>query len=107
MWLRYASLIVLTTGKGIRLWLRSAWVRFRAERPKNASVDLYTWEKIQKEENIPKYLADLEIEDEIGRQLRSGAVIPLKSHTVPMPELQDESNEVEFLEEILEDSGLN
>jgi hypothetical protein len=69
--------------------------------------DLYTWEKIQKEEKIPKYLADLEIEDEIGRQLRSGTIIPLKSHTVPMPELQDDSNEVEFLEEILEDSGLN
>ena len=76
------------------------------------------WDEIKNTGKIPEYLADLEIEGEVGRQLRSFVPIPNDTHLI-QPDVPLESNssldkaldntvnlDEEVLEELVSDKGL-
>ena len=53
-------------------------------------LDLNEWENIKNTGNLPRYLADLEIEDEIRRQLRSSVPISNDSNLIqPVPQTEN------------------
>jgi hypothetical protein len=79
-------------------------------------LDTEKWNEIKNTGKVPEYLADLEIEGELGRQLRSFVPVPEDTHLIqPTVPVNDTLNQAldnyidvdeEVLDELISDKGL-